>query len=171
MPDKIQGANKGDRLSDFAAQPPTSCRNINSSVSLWLRIGKTPCVLVLCRGHVVIGGCVHAASRTEKQAKLDLYDAATWILCISPWYFRRVIFFTHLLFCDCADTPSGWKWPWNKCAHFFSKYPFFRSLLVERMALFSAQARLQVFLGWAPWQMTRWCAPPHDATHRKSALL
>lgn len=81
-PDKIQGANKGDRLSDFAAQPPTSCWNINSSVSLWLREGKTPCVLVLCRGHVVIGGCAHAASRTEKQAKLDLYDAATWILCV-----------------------------------------------------------------------------------------
>lgn len=61
VPYKIQGANKGGRLSDFSAQPPTSCRNINSNVSLWLRWGKTPCVLVLCGGHVAIGGCVLAA--------------------------------------------------------------------------------------------------------------
>lgn len=37
VPYKIQGANKGGRLSDFSAQPPTSCRNINSNISLWLR--------------------------------------------------------------------------------------------------------------------------------------
>lgn len=58
---KIHGAKLGDSQSDFSTPPPTSCWSINSNISLWPRGGKTPCILVLCRVHVAISGCVYAA--------------------------------------------------------------------------------------------------------------
>lgn len=60
-PPKIQGANLAGSPSDFSTPPPTSCWSINSNISLRLRGGKTPCVLVLCGVHVAISGCVYAA--------------------------------------------------------------------------------------------------------------
>lgn len=127
---RFRGQNK--READwvtFCAQPPTSCRNINSSVWLWLgERENTLCFSALRRscGSRWVCSC---SSRLEKQAKLDLYGCSH----VNPRNLTSsssgdFFFFLHCCCCccfsfpvrsfsvskfadDCADTWSRWTWP------------------------------------------------------------
>lgn len=190
VPPEIEGAKLAGSPSDFSTPPPTSCWSINSNISLWPHGGKTPCVLVLCGVHVAISGCVYAAPRLEKQAKLELYATGAQLLCknngsygdfcfYSFPFHSRVLAFTHP---HRSRAAIWWNRPRHKW-HLSTSYLWPINICGEGFGCVNEVISAR---GWKI-DVCVWCCcrfvwnglsggglaavPTHDATDRKSVFL